>query len=79
VFISSASGALLPYRSAAVAVCRRLGMFCQRWDLARANRLLDRLGVAPPHLPTRDMTTWQAPLEPEIRRIIARTRQRQGR
>jgi tetratricopeptide (TPR) repeat protein len=53
--------------------------FCQHWDLARANRLLDRLGVAPPHLPARDMTTWQAPLEPEIRRIIARTRQRQGR
>jgi tetratricopeptide (TPR) repeat protein len=53
--------------------------FCQHWNLARATHLLDRLGLQPPDLPTLDMSTWQAPLEPEIRRLIAQTRQRQGR
>jgi hypothetical protein len=52
--------------------------YCEHWDLARASRLLNRLDLRPPGLPTLDLSAWQAPLEAEIRLLIARTRERQG-
>jgi tetratricopeptide (TPR) repeat protein len=53
--------------------------FCQHWKMLDARALLAELGEPEPELPVVDKSTWQVPLEAEIRAFISRRKKKKGR